>query len=92
MQSEAAALAPTKEDMFPADMEKLVHHYRRGGSRHGLRESTSYIDAPKDDGYRSHHLVLDYCPPTSLTKSLERERGAEPARAQAQARARTGLG
>ena len=43
-----------------ADVEALAQIYRNGGSAHGLREDTSYIEVPKDGGYRSHHLVLEF--------------------------------
>lgn len=29
---------------------------------HELRQEWPYIDKPKDDGYRSHHLVFNFCP------------------------------
>ncbi|MBB3408524.1 hypothetical protein FHT87_002427 [Rhizobium sp. BK316] len=29
---------------------------------HTLRQEWAYIDAPKEDGYRSHHLVFHFCP------------------------------
>ncbi len=29
-------------------------------SRHTIRKQDAYIDQPKKDGYRSHHLMLDY--------------------------------
>ncbi|RVJ27064.1 RelA/SpoT domain-containing protein [Sinorhizobium medicae] len=29
---------------------------------HSFRQEWPYIDAPKADGYRSHHLVFDFCP------------------------------
>ncbi|RVI11600.1 hypothetical protein CN206_13945 [Sinorhizobium meliloti] len=29
---------------------------------HSLRQEWPYIDDPKADGYRSHHLVFDFCP------------------------------
>ena len=29
-------------------------------SRHHIRQQSAYIDKPKKDGYRSHHLMLDF--------------------------------
>jgi len=29
---------------------------------HTVRQEWAYIDAPKEDGYRSHHLVFHFCP------------------------------
>ena len=43
-----------------SDVEALIQIYRSGGSAHGLRGDTSYIEAPKEGGYRSHHLVLEF--------------------------------
>lgn len=43
------------------DLRKFVDHYK---SNHGHRQAyeNDYIDAPKRDGYRSHHLILEFCP------------------------------
>lgn len=32
---------------------------------HSLRREWHYIEDPKEDGYRSHHLVFDFCPRSS---------------------------
>lgn len=56
------------------DLEKMVAHYRDGGTRHHLRQNTSYIDDPKPDGYRSHHFVLAYSPPSEDTAACEGRR------------------
>lgn len=56
------------------DLNKLVAHYREGGSRHDLRGDTSYVTAPKPDGYRSHHIVLGYSAPNFATEALNGRR------------------
>ncbi|MDP2377628.1 RelA/SpoT domain-containing protein [Reyranella sp.] len=57
-----------------ADLHALVRYYRDGGSRHILRRETSYLDKPRNSGYRSHHFVLDYCAPTEVTAALNGRR------------------
>jgi hypothetical protein len=43
------------------EVSRLVDVYRSGGSRHRIADEDDYIARPKDDGYRSHHLILKYC-------------------------------
>lgn len=63
------AIVPSMEEL-----NRLVAHYRAGGSRHDLREDTSYIREPKLDGYRSHHIVLSYLAPSEATEALNGRR------------------
>ena len=42
-----------------ADVNKLVEVLKER-SRHHLRAEDDYIGKPKDDGYRSHHLMFNY--------------------------------
>jgi hypothetical protein len=39
----------------------LVRHYAEFGSAHVIRVNRSYIEEPAPDGYRSHHLVIEFC-------------------------------
>lgn len=41
---------------------------------HTLRQEWAYIDAPKDDGYRSHHLVFHFCPRRKYQEPFEGRR------------------
>lgn len=41
-------------------VEKLVSKYKNSKHSHELRGEKSYIDSPKPDGYRSHHLIYAY--------------------------------
>jgi len=49
------------------DIDKLVSLYTKGGTaknpalRHKLVTEKDYISTPKDDGYRSYHLIFAYC-------------------------------
>jgi hypothetical protein len=42
-----------------ADVRCLVESLRTR-SRHALREEDRYIDSPKGDGYRSHHMMFNF--------------------------------
>lgn len=42
-----------------ADVTRLVDCMRNG--RHTVHHESPYIDQPKKDGYRSHHMILQYC-------------------------------
>lgn len=43
-----------------AEVQKMVALYRNGGSRHTVQKEDDYIVSPKPDGYRSHHLILNF--------------------------------
>lgn len=49
------AVLKSKRDVF-----KLYQLYMKGHSAHVLKSVHHYIDKPKDDGYRSVHLVYQY--------------------------------
>jgi hypothetical protein len=42
-----------------ADVRRLVDLMRSG--RHTVHHESPHIDKPKKDGYRSHHMILEYC-------------------------------
>ncbi|MER9836169.1 RelA/SpoT domain-containing protein [Mesorhizobium sp. M0145] len=44
-------------------IDKLVDRIR-GRSPHGIRREWNYIQNPKEDGYRSHHISLEFQPNT----------------------------
>lgn len=48
------AILPTIEDV------SLLVDVLKNRTRHHLRSERNYITNPKDDGYRSHHLMFDY--------------------------------
>lgn len=41
-------------------VRKIARAYKKH-SKHGLAKQNDYITEPKDDGYRSYHLVYRYC-------------------------------
>jgi ppGpp synthetase/RelA/SpoT-type nucleotidyltranferase len=43
-----------------ADVKKLVEMYKRSDIKHKLVHEDDYIAAPKESGYRSHHLIYRY--------------------------------
>lgn len=42
------------------EVERMVDIYRQGGSKHTINNEDNYILTPKTDGYRSHHLILNF--------------------------------
>jgi ppGpp synthetase/RelA/SpoT-type nucleotidyltranferase len=42
-----------------ADVRRLVDLMRSG--RHTVHHESPHIDKPTKDGYRSHHMILEYC-------------------------------
>jgi hypothetical protein len=44
----------------PANLKKLVASYKKSKFNHRLTSEKDYIDQPKSDGYRGHHLVYQY--------------------------------
>jgi hypothetical protein len=42
------------------NVERLVQSYRKSSFAHLCKAERNYIDEPKPDGYRSHHLVYQY--------------------------------
>ena len=43
-----------------ADVDALTSSLRTK-IRHEIRNEDNYIESPKDDGYRSHHLIFSFC-------------------------------
>lgn len=43
-----------------SDVESVVARLKNSRMRHSLHRSYNYIERPKRDGYRSHHLVYEY--------------------------------
>ncbi len=43
-----------------SDVTRLVEIYRGLNSFHNIRLDRSYIDNPREDGYRSHHFVFEF--------------------------------
>jgi hypothetical protein len=56
------------------EVRALVDLYRSGASIHEIRKDQSYIDAPKLDGYRSHHFVLQFCGSAPLDEAYRGRR------------------
>ena len=46
--------------MSVAEVDDLVAGYKRQYGEHELISESDYIDRPKSDGYRSHHLIYRY--------------------------------
>jgi hypothetical protein len=44
----------------PANVAKLIEAYRHARFDHKLRSEKDYINSPKEDGYRSYHLIYQY--------------------------------
>jgi hypothetical protein len=44
----------------PAELQSLIASYGRSTFAHEFRGEKNYIDSPKPDGYRSHHLIYQY--------------------------------
>jgi hypothetical protein len=42
------------------EVRAVVDLYRKSNGPHHIREDRSYIENPKDGGYRSHHLVFEF--------------------------------
>jgi len=42
------------------DLQLLLARYRYGNSKHKFKREWDYIGTPKDDGYRSHHLLFSF--------------------------------
>src|SRR5207249_1633670 len=42
------------------EVTKLVASYGRSRFAHEFRSEKDYIETPKEDGYRSHHLIYQY--------------------------------
>lgn len=42
------------------EVDELLSVYRQGGSQHHLNKEYDYINKPKNDGYRSHHIVFKF--------------------------------
>ncbi|NGM20407.1 RelA/SpoT domain-containing protein [Roseomonas stagni] len=51
-----------------------LHDAIRVGIRHEVRHEDNYIAAPKDDGYRSHHLILKFTAKNSIEEKFEGRR------------------
>lgn len=43
-------------------------------TRHDLRSEDDYLVNPKNDGYRSHHLMLNFCPNSTATEGYSGRR------------------
>lgn len=41
-------------------LNSIIGRYRDGGSAHAILRDTSYIEVPRQSGYRSHHFVLGF--------------------------------
>lgn len=41
-------------------VKALIQRYQDGDTAHHVRRQTSYIDAPKNGGYRSHHIIFNF--------------------------------
>ena len=46
-------------------VDELVDVYSRKHAGHGLLRTNDYIRSPKPDGYRSYHLIYEYCNSTN---------------------------
>jgi ppGpp synthetase/RelA/SpoT-type nucleotidyltranferase len=55
-----------------SDVRRLVELMRN--CRHEFRSESSYIDKPKPDGYRSHHLMFNYVGKTDNQKQFNGKR------------------
>ncbi|MGN7770766.1 RelA/SpoT domain-containing protein [Phyllobacterium sp. 22552] len=42
------------------ELKSLVAFYQHGGSAHTFSRQKDYIEAPKEGGYRSHHIILQF--------------------------------
>lgn len=42
------------------EVSRVVSAYQNGETRHVIQDEDDYIGEPKDDGYRSHHLILKF--------------------------------
>lgn len=42
------------------EVDRLIEFYRSGGSKYELHSEDAYIESPKRDGYRSHHLIMKF--------------------------------
>ena len=51
----ARAILPRMEDV-----DRVTQYFLDGDTNHGVMRSYDYIESPKDDGYRSRHLVLKF--------------------------------
>lgn len=51
-----------------------LHATLRAGIRHEVRHEDNYIAEPKDDGYRSHHLILSFKAKNSEEEKFEGRR------------------
>lgn len=43
-----------------AELEDLIRLYREGGTEYEMRGDRSYIDMPRESGYRGHHFILRF--------------------------------
>jgi ppGpp synthetase/RelA/SpoT-type nucleotidyltranferase len=43
-----------------SDVNRLIEIYRGLNSFHKIRLDRSYIENPREDGYRSHHFVFEF--------------------------------
>lgn len=43
-----------------SELDALIKLYRNGGTQFEIRGDRSYIEKPRDSGYRGHHLILRY--------------------------------
>lgn len=57
-----------------SDLNRVLALYRDGGSRHKIRKDRSYLDQPKPDGYRSHHLAFEFQPTNEEERVFEGRR------------------
>lgn len=51
-----------------ADLRALIDRYRDGASKHVLSRYTSYLEGPRQSGYRSDHFVFEFVPPSKVTE------------------------
>lgn len=42
------------------EVDRLVAFYKQGESKHAISDEDDYITSPKQDGYRSHHIILKF--------------------------------
>ena len=43
-----------------AEVERMIEIYRNGESRYSINAEDDYISSPKVDGYRSHHVIVNF--------------------------------